>query len=80
MPHNLEPHEKVYRTKKRIIIDNFVGGIAWAIGATLGAAIIITVLSSLLNKLDFVPLVGDFVSSVTEYMEKRTPNQNFQGY
>lgn len=65
----MEPHEKVYKTRKRIFIDNFIGGIAWALGATVGIAII----GFLISKIDLVPLVGNFVADVNEYILQNNP-------
>lgn len=64
MPHNLfmQPYEKVERSKKHIIINNFVGGISWGLGATLGLAIVLAILGLVINNLGFVPFLGDFIS------------------
>ena len=65
----MEPHEKIYKNRKRIFIDNLIGGLAWAIGATMGLAIIGFVLS----KVGLVPIIGDFVSEITKYILQKNP-------
>lgn len=65
----MEPHEKVYRSKGKIFVDNFTGGIAWGLGATVGFAII----GFLISKIDLVPIVGDFITNVNEYILQKNP-------
>lgn len=68
-----EPHERVYRTKKRIMIDNFVGGIAWGLGATIGLAIVFTLLGLILNNIGVVPILGEFILNINEYVLQNQP-------
>jgi hypothetical protein len=62
------------RSRKEIIINNLIGGAAWAIGATVGLAIIIGALGFLASYIDFVPIVGDFTAEVIDYIIRRSPN------
>ena len=55
---------------KHIFINNFLGGIAWGLGATIGLTVVLAVFGFILGKIDFIPFVGDFVSSVIEYTQK----------
>ncbi len=65
----MEPHEKIHRSKKEIFVNNFIGGIAWALGATVGIAII----GFLITKVDLVPIVGNFITEVNEYILQKNP-------
>ncbi len=66
-----EKYENVTKSKKRIFINNFIGGIAWGIGATIGASVLLAVLAFLLGTLDVVPVVGNFVSQVSLFVEQQ---------
>lgn len=64
-------------------MNNFLGGIAWGIGATIGVSIILAVMAFLVKLVDPVPVVGDFVTNVYEYVMQndpqiRTPNTQNQ--
>lgn len=59
---------------KKIILYNFIGGIFWALGATIGLSIILAVLGFFARNLDLVPVVGSFVSSVIEFILATNPN------
>jgi len=71
-----QPYEKVNRKlpMKEIIWKNFVGGMAWALGATIGLSIIIAVLGTVSKTINFVPIVGTFTSQVIDFVLKTNPN------
>ncbi|OGH37407.1 MAG: hypothetical protein A3B44_02045 [Candidatus Levybacteria bacterium RIFCSPLOWO2_01_FULL_38_21] len=61
----MEKYEKVEKPLKDILLNNFVGGIFWTIGVTIGFALIIVFLSFIAKKIDIIPVIGDFASQVT---------------
>lgn len=69
----MEKFENVERRKKRVIIlNNFIGGIAWGLGATVGVSLIAALLVIVLARIDFslIPYFGSFVSDITEIVLK----------
>lgn len=64
----MEPKDKVHRPRKKMLIDNFLGGIAWSFGVTIGGAVIIALVAFILANVDYVPVVGDFVLSIADYI------------
>lgn len=60
----------VYRNRRKMLIDNLLGGIFWSIGVWIGTTFVITILLFLLAKIDFVPVVGDFVAKVMSHAVK----------
>lgn len=69
----MDPHEKVNRNKKEIFINNFIGGIAWAIGATIGIALIFAALTFIVTRVNLVPIVGQFVTDVIKEVLQKNP-------
>ncbi len=68
----MQKYEEVSKkSRKPSFIDNFLGGIAWGFGTTIGFSLVIAVLSFILNKLNFIPFVGDFVNAVIQYLKTR---------
>lgn len=63
----MEKNENVYRSRRKMILDNFIGGISWSVGVWVGTTFIIAILVFLLSKVDFIPLIGDFVGKVMGY-------------
>lgn len=49
-----------------IFLKSFIGGICWAAGATLGFALLISILGFILSRLGGLPLVGDWVARIIE--------------
>lgn len=59
---------------RQILWNNFIAGIAWALGATVGLSIIIALMSLLSKNVDFIPIVGSFISDVIDFILKNNPN------
>lgn len=70
----MEPHELVKRPLKQLLINNFLGGIAWGLGATIGLSIVIALLTLLLKQINLVPIVGGFTSQVVNFVIATNPN------
>ena len=69
----MEKYEGVKRHLKDIVFNNFVGGIAWGLGATVGVSIVIAILSLILRNINLVPFIGNFVSQITNYVLQNNP-------
>lgn len=64
----MEAHEKLYRSRKRIIVDNFLGGISWSLGVTFGATIVFALIAFILTKINYVPIVGQFILNILKFV------------
>ncbi len=70
----MERYQQIEKKRKAIFTDNFIGGIAWALGATIGLSIIIALLSIILKNTNLIPYVGNFVAGVIEFVIQKNPN------
>jgi len=70
----MEKHEQVSASHKRIFINNFIGGIAWALGATIGLALIVTILTFILKNVNLIPVVGNFVADIIKFVIQKNQN------
>ena len=70
----MEKHELIHKTRAEIFFNNFLGGIAWGLGATLGLSIVLGIFVFILGKINFVPVVGNFASSVVNYVLISNPH------
>ncbi len=70
----MEKYEEIKKPIKQIFFDNFLGGIAWALGATFGLSLIVTFLTVILKNIDFIPIFGGFVSKITSYVLQNNPH------
>ena len=51
---------------KKAFSTSFVGGIGWALGASIGFALLISLLTYVLNLLGGLPLIGKFFGQIIE--------------
>lgn len=59
-------YEAVYKSRGHIILDNFLGGLAWGVGTVIGASVIVGILALLLSKINLIPGIGTFIAQVIE--------------
>ncbi|MEK7571417.1 MAG: DUF5665 domain-containing protein [Patescibacteria group bacterium] len=53
---------------KEILFNNFIGGIAWGFGATVGISVLFTILGIIADQANLVPIIGSFVSDITTFV------------
>lgn len=70
----MEKHEQVYRSKKEIFFNNFLGGVAWGLGATFGVSIFFAIIAFILSRINLVPFIGNFITGVVKYVLQNNPN------
>jgi len=70
-----QPYEKATKLSKgEIVINNFIGGLFWALGATVGLALIFTILAFIAKNINLVPVIGSFVSQIINFILSNNPN------
>ena len=67
-------YTRVHLSPMRLMLNNFLGGIAWGFGVVLGGTIVVAIVLFLFSKLDTVPLIGDFIGRI---MDQINLQQNF---
>lgn len=45
-------------------LNGLLGGIGWGVGASIGAGILIYIITIIIAKIDFVPILGQFLADV----------------
>lgn len=60
--------EKVYTQPKRMMWRSFLMGLLSGLGATLGVAIVLTLLGYLIHAVGGLPVVGDWLTNVQRYL------------
>lgn len=67
---NNDKYENVTRSRKEIIINNFLGGISWAVGTIIGAGIVVGGIGLIVTKLENVDLIGPFIETILQKIEE----------
>jgi len=71
--------EKIHQpmSKRELTKRGFYSGVGWAFGATLGFALVSTILVIILRQLGGIPLIGSFFANIVEatlkQLSTRTP-------
>ncbi len=53
--------------KRQVIVNNFLGGLAWGVGSVLGATIVISIAFGLLKNFDFfIPGISQLIDQAQE--------------
>lgn len=55
------------------MFNNFLGGIAWGLGVTVGLSIVFAVFGFIFSKVDFIPVIGTFVAQITNFVASSNP-------
>lgn len=66
-------YESVTKKRREIFMNNLLGGLAWGIGATIGLSLLIAFLGIAVHYVNLVPLIGNFVSEVIEFIINKNP-------
>ncbi len=74
----MERHDQVHRSRKRMMMDNFLGGISWSLGVVIGGAFVLAILGFLISKVNVIPIVGDFVGQIMYFVETNQPGFQYQ--
>ncbi len=69
-----QKHELVEKSRKSIMINNFLGGISWGVGIMLGATIVIGIIVIILEQMSWVPIIGDTLLAISEYIATNSQN------
>ena len=74
----LQPFDRVslHLKIREIVVNNFIGGLSWAFGATIGLSLIIAILTLIVQNVNFnlIPVVGTFISKVIDFVLATNPN------
>jgi len=76
MKEDLDPAEKynkIYRSLPRMLLNNFLGGIAWSLGTFFGAAVVVGIIVFLLSKINVIPIIGSWVAQIAQDATSRMP-------
>lgn len=58
--------DRVFRSKKELMLANMLGGIAWGLGSVLGATIVVASLIYLLDVLGGIPVIGQYIHELQQ--------------
>lgn len=63
-------HTRIHISTGKIMLNNFLGGLAWGFGTVLGATLVVALVIFVLTKLNEVPIIGDFFKSILQTIQQ----------
>lgn len=69
-----EKHHRVHHPIRQMMLNNFLGGVAWSFGTLIGATIIVALVGFLFSRIDVIPIVGTFITNVIRFIAQNNPN------
>ncbi|MDO8551128.1 MAG: DUF5665 domain-containing protein [bacterium] len=61
-----EPVERIYKPRGKMILDNFLGGVAWGLGSLIGVTVVIAILGYFVSQINLVPILGSWISQIIQ--------------
>lgn len=71
--------ERIYKSRKRLILDNFMGGIAWSLGTFIGFGAVAVLIGYVFSQINLIPIIGSWISDIMKDTVSRIqpPGGNF---
>ena len=61
---------KIYNSTKKILFISFLKGLASGLGWIIGATILVSILTFALSQIQFIPILGEWVSKLITEIQK----------
>lgn len=59
-------YELPYRSRREIMVNNFIGGLSWSIGAFIGITLLSVAVGLIISKINLVPVIGQWLSQILQ--------------
>ena len=66
------------QTRKQIVWNNFLGGLAWSAGTLVGLALLVAIAGFILQKIDFNLILGDWLGGIINQALNQIKPPNYQ--
>ena len=64
---------EVNASGKHKFLMGLLGGLGWGIGITLGTSLFLLLIGFLISKIDFIPIIGQFLANVMQSAQSHYP-------
>lgn len=66
-----QKYDEVKARRHDIIINNFLGGLAWALGTTVGLSVVVALAGLALRQISVIPILGNMVLQVEQFVAQK---------
>jgi hypothetical protein len=61
-----EKYKNIDRSLGKMLLYNFIGGIAWSFGTIIGLGLLVLILSFVISRVDLIPIIGGWVAQILQ--------------
>ena len=65
---------QTYNSIPRLLWFHLLKGIAFSLGSVLGATVVLSSIVYILSQMEFIPVIGDWVSEIIKVVKSQTEN------
>jgi hypothetical protein len=66
------PSHRIYKSPRRLVINNFFAGIAWGVGSVIGATLVVALIIFILTQLKEIPFLGNIIQIILQEISRQT--------
>lgn len=63
---------KMHNSLPRLMLFNFMRGLAFGLGSVLGATVLVSVVVYFLSQINFIPIIGDWATEIMSVISDQT--------
>lgn len=63
-------------TIPKIFFTNFIGGIGWVLGMTVGVSLLALLISSIISTLGGLPIIGNWIAQIVQVTQQALNKNN----
>jgi len=63
---------RIHNSTKRLVLYQFLRGLAFGLGSAVGATILVSVAAFMLAQIDFLPIIGDWAAEIAAEIDAET--------
>lgn len=65
---------RLHNSIRRLVMFQFLRGLAFGLGSVVGATILVSIMAFLLAQINFIPIIGEWAAEIARQIELRNPN------
>jgi hypothetical protein len=64
---------RIHNSVPRLLLFQFLRGLAFGLGSVVGATILVSLLGYMLSEIDFIPILGEWASEIARQIQVGQP-------
>lgn len=61
---------RMHNSWSRLLLFNFLRGLALGLGSVIGATVLVSILVYVLSQINFIPIIGDYAAQILDLLNE----------